>query len=175
MKKSLAESMREILSLLEQGSPLTLPPIPSGYVRLTHFTSPNIVNKIISQHEPFTIRGQLSGTTDPFTNEEDLKELIKMGQTGAFTRSGFGTQVLLMDLSYQEHKRLIARDTPIANSRIVGYVDRETMQFHKNPAYHPQGEQPLPKPVAINNRRDPPLPIPSPSSQRSTSAPEDIF
>lgn len=25
MKKSLAESMREILSLLEQGSPLTLP------------------------------------------------------------------------------------------------------------------------------------------------------
>lgn len=71
---------------------LMLPPIPPGFIRLTHFTSPRTINFLL-QGQNFKYN-QLDTTTDAFSNNEEVINLISSGKTGPFERSGFGTHVV---------------------------------------------------------------------------------
>lgn len=173
MVKSISESIRETLEILEQLQSLKLPPIPSGYLRLTHFTSRS--PQIISNNDTFKVQHMLNSTTDPFSNNQDVLDLIVSGKTGAMTRSGFGNTVLLMDLTFDEHKRLSSKQIPISNSRILGYVDRNTMIFHRNPNYNPHSLQELPPirqltPAFKDTQGPTPQPLPSTSQSN-----QDVF
>jgi hypothetical protein len=65
-----------------ENTDLILPEIPEGFVRLTHFTSQRIAERLMAG-ENFTY-GFLSSTVDSFSDNVQILELIKTGKTGNF-------------------------------------------------------------------------------------------
>lgn len=125
--------------------PNDLPQILPGMVRMTHFTSKGIGDHLLSSGEGFRYtKHGLAGTTDSFSNNNDVFGLIQSGSTGAFTRDGFGDCVVLMDMPNDEHRihrTLTSAPGQVDNRQIVGYVNRQTMDFVPNRNYNPQAVQ----------------------------------
>lgn len=120
-----------------------LPEIPEGYIRLTHFTNQNIAEAIVEEGNNFTYKELLTSTTDSFSNNADIIDLITTGKTGSFQRDSFGEYVLLIDLEKEEHKNRCTigycTDDEIPNHNILGYVFRKDIEnLHKNPKYNPK-------------------------------------
>ena len=118
----------------------SLPPVPGGFTRATNFTNPNVGPKLLSG-EPFRYgRGMITSTTDSFSSNEDLRELLEKGKTGSFDRNSFGSDVVLMDIPNQEYKNH-ANPTistgEVDNSRVLGIFNVKTQQLRKNPNYNP--------------------------------------
>jgi hypothetical protein len=126
---------------------LGLPPIPDGYVRLTH-VMPERSREILSSGEPFIYKKHgLDGTTDAYSNNEAIDHLAATGDPmfdpaspgpSAFTRNEFGNHMAIMDLPVDVHKQIALRrvfDDPIPNEAILGFVDRDAMAFSPNPRY----------------------------------------
>ena len=156
-----------------------LPDIPSGCIRLTHFTFERAAEILLSGEDfSYKKQGSIDGTTDSFSNNEDIVQLIQSGKTGAFTRSSFGWCVVLIDMKHDEHRihRSWSNPTPLAvdNSRICGCYNTETKSFKQNPNYNPN------KPVNLVVERRlprqtsgyPELPVPSPSDSAPST---DVF
>jgi len=119
----------------EQSMPL--PPIPNGWQRLTHFTNPQIAQKLI-QGQDFQAPKGLASTTDPFSDNDQVWQTIQTGEYGAFTRNSFGTAVVLMDMSPLEYRiraNPASGEGNVPNDRIVGYYDLTSQQFIANPNY----------------------------------------
>ena len=124
----------------EQQNQLILPPIPPGFIRLTHFTNMRTAQILLNGENFNYDRNGIQGTTDSFSNNEDVLNLIKTGKTGAFTRGSFGDAVVLMDMSnreYRIHHSFNYDSYNVPNDRIVGIVDRNNMRFIPNPNYTP--------------------------------------
>lgn len=153
---------------------LQLPPIPPGLLRLTHFTSPNIAQMILAGSDfSFQKQGMLSSTADAFSTNDDVLQLIDSGRVGAFTRDSFGPMVVLMDMTNDEYRMLSMPTTPttsVPNDRVLGVVDRKTMQFSPNARYNPS-PVPIQRPTPMEKRPiqfGTPVPIPSPSTAASS-------
>lgn len=168
-----------------------IPPIADGQTRLTHFfANPDLKKKFLSG-EPFQYhkQGVISGTTDAFSNNNDVQGLLETGKVGAWDRRSFGDHVLIMDVPHMEHR---LHDIPqwadgqLHNGHIAGVYDRQSGQFHSNPAY---GTAPQYKPannqLPTHNRPNASLhaslqshsfntPIPQPSAHQ-TVRPDDVF
>lgn len=121
-----------------------LPEIPTGFIRLTHFTDTSIAQSIIEEGKGFSYakQGLLSSTTDSFSNNDQLLNLVKTGKIGPFQRGSFGSVVLIIDLDQEEHKnrnRLgYCTDKEIPNHNILGYIRREALgEIIFNPRYEP--------------------------------------
>lgn len=113
-----------------------LPPYFNNTVRATHFTSERVANQLIGGGKDFDYskQGIITSTADAFSNNEDVAKLIRTGKTGAFTRSGFGNSVVIMDIPEDEYrKHTVAQAAPgkVPNSQITGYV--KDGQFIPNP------------------------------------------
>ena len=122
---------------------LQLPPIPQDSVRLTHFTSQRVAQALLSGQN-FNIGTKLSSTTDAFSDNNSIIQLIQTGRTGAWTRGGFGTVIVLIDLSNRENWTFNSpRTSFVINSKILGVVDSKTMKFTPNPRYDPSIPQPF--------------------------------
>lgn len=128
---------------------LGLPPIPEGYVRLTH-VMPERSRQILSSGEPFIYKKHgLDGTTDVYSNNESIDHLAATGDPmfdpdrpaagpSAFTRNEFGNHMAIIDLPADAHKQIALRrvfDDPLPNEAILGFVDRDAMAFSPNPRY----------------------------------------
>ena len=127
---------------------LGLPPIPEGYVRLTH-VMPEHSRQILSSGEPFIYKKHgLFGTTDSYSDNSHIERLAQTGDPmqaradgspSNFTRNPFGNHMAIMDLPADAHKRIAlsygAYDEPLPNASIVGFVDRDAMSFEPNPRY----------------------------------------
>lgn len=122
-------------------SPQDLPPIPPDCVRLTHFTNNKVANQIVGGGENFSYqRVGITSTTDAFSNNNQVFDLLKSGNTGAFNRSSFGSAVLLMDIpndQYRIHRALAQAPGEVDNKNILGYVDCNSMDLERNPRYAP--------------------------------------
>ena len=143
-----------MLKLLEQAQSMRsfedLPPIPQDCVRLTHhFASDSTAEEILAG-APFLYRhGKIDATTDSFSDNKELWQLITTGKTGAFSRSEFGHQVMILDipfLEYRQHlnprihkasEKYAGFSGEVDNSRILGVFDKLTMTFRKNLNYNP--------------------------------------
>jgi hypothetical protein len=152
---------------------LQLPPIPSGSIRLTHFTSPKVAKNLLNgQDFSYKTQGLLSSTTDSFSNNNSIINLIQTGKIDTWDRNSFGIVVVLMDMpnnEYRIHNNISISNGTVANDRIVGIVDRNTMQFTPNAHYNPT-PQPLiiqqkEKPTTNPNTNLPQIPIPQPTSK----------
>jgi len=124
---------------LEEQS-LQLPPIPGNFVRLTHFTSKQTAQSLLSgQNFSYKKQGMLSSTADAFSDNNEVLQLIQSGKTGAFSRKEFGDHVVLMDLPNTDnriHSNVTMAPGEVSNERILGIVDTNTMQFTPNPKYN---------------------------------------
>jgi hypothetical protein len=162
------------LTWLSEQSGLQIPQIPAGSMRLTHFTSPRTAQTLLSGQD-FQYGGLLSSTTDGFSSNQEVISLIQTGKTSAYERDSFGTAVVLMDIPNSEYRAYDNFNNDInavPNDRIVGVVDRETMQFTPNPKYKSK-----PLPLQITNRTSEPqrlganknsfVPMPGPSSNQA--------
>lgn len=124
-----------------ENTELNLPEIPEGFVRLTHFTSQRIVERLMAG-ENF-IYGFLGSTVDSFSDNSQILELIKTGKAGNFSRERFGLVVVLMDMENEEFKERyrgnVCTDTSVPNHNILGYVkrDSEKLELVENPMYNP--------------------------------------
>ena len=133
-------------------SKLNLPPIPDGMVRLTHFTASTYAIKNVMNGDNFDYGGGMAQTTtDAFSDNQKVLNLIEEGTYptglgGNFDRAYFGSNVILMDIPFDEHKKLLgvtAITEGIPNGYVLGYVDRKTMSFHPNSGYSPANVPPL--------------------------------
>lgn len=158
-------------SLLFEGSnEPQLPSIPPDTVRRTHFTSERVAQIVLGGSDYKLKHNDLNSTTDGFSNNEDVINLIKSGKTGAFTRSGFGTFVILMDIpnDYDKVYRSIHSKSDVPNELIIGVVNRNNMIFTPNKNYNPKKVKP--PVVKMQGRKigdttgNAPTPQPTPSS-----------
>jgi hypothetical protein len=119
---------------------LQLPSIPQGFVRLTHFTSRRIAQMLLSgQNFSYKKQGMLPSTTDAFSDNNDVLQLIQSGKTGPYSRKEFGDHVVLMDLPNMDnriHSNATMAPGEVSNERILGVVDVNAMQFTPNPNYN---------------------------------------
>jgi hypothetical protein len=125
---------------LEQHGQLQLPPIPTGSIRLTHLTTPEIAKLLLSGKDfSYKKQADLSCTTDSFSSNDELLQFIQTGKTRGWNRRVFGTAVVLMDIPNSEYCSygLESLSNSVPNDRILGVVDRQTMQFTKNQRYNP--------------------------------------
>lgn len=114
-----------------------LPPLPDDITRATHFTDDSVAAKILTG-EPFTFSGKINSTTDAFSNNDDVFELLNTGKSGAFTRSDFGNSMIIMDMPHMDYRKesMYQHATlKVDNSRILGVVDTKTKVFTPNPNY----------------------------------------
>jgi hypothetical protein len=146
-------------------SQLQLPSIPPDMIRLTHFTSENIAKRFL-QGQPFLYKA-LDSTTDSFSNNNDITNLVQSGNTGPFNRSHFGDHVLLIDMPYDHHRkhRANAPQNFVPNTQIVGVIDRNNMVFIPNRRYNPNAAKvprvrniDEPRPAVISRPVDQPTP-----------------
>ena len=133
-----------------------LPPIPNGFVRLTHFTSPAIAKSLINGQD-FKAGKGLRSTTDVFSDNNDVINLIQTGKTGAFERKPFGNCVIIMDMSQTEQRMRSNFSSGLSNfvpnDRIVGYYDIENQTFVRNPKFSiKQVEPEMPATKQLSNR-----------------------
>lgn len=152
--------------------PNSLPPIPGGFTRLTHFTSDRAANAVL-QGQNFDYKKQviLSSTTDPHATNQEVWDTITSGMAGAFTRHVFGQAVILIDISsneYRMHGGLVSSPKYVENRKIVGVVYRQNMDFRPNPNYNPQGDQ---KPQ-IQQMRQMPQATQAPQMPQAVQAPQ---
>ncbi len=135
--------MKKFKLWLEERSEITLPSIPDGFVRATNFTNPNVGLKLLSG-EPFTYgRGMITSSTDAFSLNKDVINLLATGKTGSFERKPFGHHVILMDIpaiEYRKHSNPTMATGKVDNSRVLGVFDRNTNELTKNSNYNPQKE-----------------------------------
>jgi len=121
--------------------PQDLPPIPAGCVRATNFTSPNTAQILLSG-QPFKYgRGMITSSTDSFSNNDEVWELLTTGKTGPFDRNSFGNDVVLMDvpnMEYRQHANVASSTGTLDNSRVLGVFNRQTSMLTKNANYNPQ-------------------------------------
>lgn len=175
-RSSPPDQVHELDVVLEQ-----LPPLPDGWLRLTHFTSEAIASKLIAGEDfSYESQGLLGQTTDPFSGESlsELTTLLETGKAGPFTRTTFGNCVILIDLESKEHKRrnsLTVRDQAVPNHNIVGFVkiiDRDGRNryiFVPNPRYAPVVNELtveshfLGQHVTDQNSAHQPIPAPAPA------------
>lgn len=156
-----------------------LPEIPTGYIRLTHFTDKGIAQSIIQEKKPFSYekQGEISSTTDAFISNKDILDLVRTGKFGPLERGPFGNGVIIIDLDQEEHKNryrvgyCINREIP--NHNILGYIDRESPNvLNKNPEYKPQKNQLiLVPPIEIKNWTT----VNQPISQEGETSETDIW
>lgn len=154
-------------------SATALHPIPDGYARLTHFTSPSVARAILDG-EPFQYK-MINSTTDSFSDDKDVAELLTTGKTAAYERSGFGTSVLIIDLTNNEHRLHMLVNPPgyVDNSRVAGVYDRTTGRFIGNPNYNPAKEVKYPERGASTTLRNRPnQSLGRPTSQPKAEVPE---
>jgi ribosomal protein S18 acetylase RimI-like enzyme len=141
-----------------------LPPIPEGMTRATHFFQDANLAQQFNTGSHFKYgRGLLSSTTDGFSSNEHVHGLMKTGMNGAFDRKSFGNFVAVMDIPHQEYKsrgRMHAETPEIHNSKITGYYNRESGEFHHNPGYNPSLIKQNIGPVPSKNLTNRPLPLP---------------
>jgi hypothetical protein len=121
---------------------IMLPEIPEDSIRLTHFTTEKIAKILVEQGEAFKYKGLLSSTTDAFSNNDQVREILYRRKIGAFHRESFGNAVVIMDLDIQEHKERLRigsyLDDKIPNHNILGYVLTDNLNaVRKNPEYNP--------------------------------------
>ncbi len=116
---------------------IQLPPIPPGFVRLTHFTQPQWAQLIMQNG--FKHKEMLSSTTDLFADNNGIVSLIQSGKTGPWTRSKFGEYVVLMDVTNKEWKLRSgqAMGGQVPSNNVVGYVERASGKFVPNSNYQP--------------------------------------
>lgn len=154
-------NFREFVTITE------LPPIPPGFVRLTHFTSPRTAQLLLNG-ENFQMQNGLDSTTDTFSNNADVMQLLNSGQTGAFTRTGFGVAVVLMDMASTEQRMRRQPHMnlgPIPNDRIVGVYYRENGQLVRNPRYNPEQTVPeMPQQTQMARGGNAPVAVPQPTA-----------
>ena len=111
--------------------PQELPPIPEGHVRLTHSTSPASIEKILASKK-FNFSGTLDSTTDSFSNNNDVALRLNTGKAGAMSREKFGNKVLIIDLPFDEYRRLrqlSQTDDQIPGDKFVAVYDTQTKSF----------------------------------------------
>jgi hypothetical protein len=123
---------------------IPLPPIPENFVRLTHFTTEEVAKKIVDNGESFNYGKNLTInlTTDAFSSNDQVKDIIETRKNGAFSRASFGNSVMIIDLNIEEHKkrcRLGAyEDKEIPNHNILGYLSlKNSSNLHENSRYSP--------------------------------------
>jgi hypothetical protein len=124
-----------------------LPPIPSEMIRLTHFTSERIVQRMVTRKQPFVYKkqGDIDFTTDSFSSNDEIWSLIQKGGFGNFDRKKFGNVVLLIDMPYDDHRmhrNLLSSPLYVQNYQIVGYVRRDDLEFIPNTNYNPSAAKP---------------------------------
>jgi hypothetical protein len=118
----------------------SLPEIPEGHVRLTHFFQNEELRDKFLSGEPFSYKnqGMINTTADAFSENKDVQDLLKTGKTGAFDRESFGNNVLIMDVPMNEHRvHGVPHAAPgqIPNNQVLGVYDRATGKFIKNQGY----------------------------------------
>jgi hypothetical protein len=150
-----------------------LPPIPSGFARLTHFTNDRTAKIILSgQNLNYKKQGIVTTTADTHSNNEQVWKTIVDGKYGAFGRSDFGNAVLLIDLTFYEAKMHgVMGMAPgfIENRKIIGVLDRNVMTFQRNVNYRPQGNQAPGQVVTQRNRMaQQPVAVPQPTANPSS-------
>ncbi|MDY0097244.1 MAG: hypothetical protein RBS01_02750 [Candidatus Dojkabacteria bacterium] len=124
---------------------IPLPEIPENFIRLTHFTTKEVAQKIIEKEEEFSYEKQstIFATTDAFSENAQVEDVIKTQRVGAFERGSFGNAVLIIDMDMQEHMKRCRTggqylDRSVPNHNILGYVLLENMEeLCKNPKYNP--------------------------------------
>jgi hypothetical protein len=156
---------------LQENTEHALPPIPSNFVRATNFTNPTVGSKLLSG-EPFKYgRGMITSSTDAFSSNEEVWNLLITGKTENFDRNSFGYHVVLLDIpnvEYRQHSNPIWATGEIDNSRILGIFNRKTQQLEKNPNYNPHKPiEPLQTRARDGGRRHPT------PTQTSTPTPTD--
>jgi hypothetical protein len=147
-----------------------IPPIPSGMVRLTHFTSENQARQILGSD--FGISTLLASTTDSFSNQNEVLSLIQSGSYSAYERGGFGDSVVLLDMPSNLHRSYnYAFRQTVPNAFVLGYVRRSDMQFFPNPNYNPTTAKlpELPRPNTPLRQPAAPQPIPAPQPAGDTN------
>jgi hypothetical protein len=109
-----------------------LPPIPAGHVRLTHSTSTQVVGKILESGR-FNFKDVIDTTTDSFSSNEDVANRLNTSESGAFSRAKFGDKVILMDVTFEEYRKLrtFSKDNPgfVPASSIAAIYDLQTKQI----------------------------------------------
>lgn len=137
-----------------------LPPIPNDSVRATHFTSAHISALLMSgEHFSYSTQGVLSSTSDAFSCNNDVWQLVTTGSYGAFERVSFGPHVVIMDIQNTElrlHHSPHLAPGEVDNSRILGVFDCKSGTLGFNQRYDP--EKPIQLERALDGR---PLPGPA--------------
>jgi hypothetical protein len=126
-----------------------LPSIPGGYIRLTHFTSSSIAEKLLEGEDFDYSNAGLFNTTVVNQTNAEVKEKIETGKSGerVFGRSLFGNYVVLIDVDHEGYKARISTNEvsgTLPNSNIVGVVARIrtdegaiSFEFKPNAGYKP--------------------------------------
>lgn len=175
--------LQETIQALES---FQLPEIPEGYLRLTHFTYPDIARRMIEEGEDFDYSGQvlIGQTTDAHSTNKKVEDLIRTGVAGAFSRRKFGSATILLDLDGEERNQRLGphMNTVVANCNIVGYVERTEdldgnikLTFTPNPSYAPQVTE-LQRSLRITKEpapRNVSYPEPAPENYSNIGAGED--
>jgi hypothetical protein len=121
---------------------LVLPELPPDFVRLTHFTSRDIAEKVL-RGDAFKYK-MLSTTTDAFSNALDAAHLIATGVINNLSRKEFGQYVVVMDLPNKSHRMYLSLDCceqAIPNGFVRGIIDRDSMNFFANSDWNPDDVQ----------------------------------
>jgi len=131
------KSFYQFMETMANSNGPSLPPIPAGMGRLTHFTAadPREIGA-----SGLKIATMLFSTSDPHSTNEQVVKTITDGAVGAMNRSHFGPFVVLMDIPEEYIRILIAATNQIdliPATQVVGHVDRNDMSFHANPKYAP--------------------------------------
>jgi len=139
--QDLSKELDELIELL--------PPLKEGWIRLTHFTTAAIAQKLNDgENFEYEVQGLLGQTTDAFSVEslESLKILVETGKTGAFCRSEFGNYVVLIDLLGRENRlrnSFTVNHSTVPNENILGYIkidethEGKSYSFFSNLKYKP--------------------------------------
>lgn len=155
--------------------PNSLPPIPTGFTRLTHFTSDRVANNLLQgQNFDYSKQGLIFSTSDPHSNNQQVWDTITSGMAGAFTRNTFGTAIVLIDLSNYEvrlHQSITSSPKYVENRKVVGVVYQPNMDFKPNPNYNPQGDQKIQTPK-IKQKQKQTQTIPIPHANQSVNIPD---
>lgn len=139
--KQSAQRLVTLSSMCKRAAAGHLPRIPNDCVRATHFTSATVASLLISG-EDFSYRRQaiISSTSDAFSCNEDVWQLLATGNYKVFRRDWFGSHVVLMDIQNPEHRlHHSPQRAPgmVDNSRILGVLDRRSYTLTFNPHYDP--------------------------------------
>lgn len=172
------KSFYEFMEMMADDKEPNLPVLPSGMMRLTHFTAAD-PNKLMTAG--LKVGTILNSTADPHSTNEQVLQTIRDGEAAGMNRSHFGPYVVLIDMPVEYHRILSSPQNSIdviPASQVLGYVDRQTMEFRPNSHYDPSKMQ---KPEIRNVTRGrggsssanhAQIPVPAPSA---SGASYDVF